>query len=70
MKIIEILQIDEGASGYIPSNAERNDWRFKTGLSVDIKPDSIKTAAKQLKLGNIKRSGIPQTAKSNGTYTK
>lgn len=54
------------ASGYIPSKAEASDPRFKTALTVDVKPDSIKTNAKKLGLGNIHRSGVPQQAKSNG----
>jgi hypothetical protein len=46
------------ASGYIPSNAERNDPRFKTALTVDIKPDTMKQNAK--KLGwRIARDGTP-----------
>jgi len=46
------------ASGYIPSEKEKNDPRFKTGLTVDVKPDSIKNNAK--KLGwKIKRTGEP-----------
>jgi hypothetical protein len=56
------------ASGYIPSEAERNDPRFKTALTVDVKPDSIKKNAKKLGLGNIARAGIPQTANTNGKY--
>ena len=46
------------ASGYIPSNSQRNDPRFKTALTVDVKPDSIQKNAK--KLGSkISRAGIP-----------
>ena len=46
------------ASGYIPTNAQRNDPRFKTALTVDIKPNTMKTNAK--KLGwDISRAGIP-----------
>lgn len=60
--------LEEGASGYIPSNAQRNDPRFKTALTVDIKPDSIKQNAQKLGLGRIKRSGIPPTARSNGKF--
>lgn len=60
--------LEEGASGYIPSNAQRNDPRFKTALTVDIKPDSIKQNARKLGLGTIKRSGIPPTARSNGKF--
>jgi hypothetical protein len=60
--------VAESASGYIPSNAERDDPRFKTALTVDVKPDSIKKNAKKLGLGNIHRSGIPQTARSDGKF--
>jgi hypothetical protein len=58
--------LEEGASGYIPSNAEKNDPRFKTALTVDVKPESIQNNALKLGLGKIKRSGIPKTAKTNG----
>ncbi len=50
--------IYEGASGYIPSESEKNDPRFKTALTVDIKPHTMKLNAK--KLGSkISRAGIP-----------
>lgn len=54
------------ASGYIPSAKEKNDPRFKTALTVDVKPNSIKDTAAKLGLGNIKRTGVPQTANPNG----
>lgn len=63
MKIKELLN---EISGYIPSEKEKKDWRFKTALTVDINPNSIKDNAKKLGLGSIKRSGVPQVAKSNG----
>lgn len=45
-------------SGYIPSYRERNDPRFKTALTVDVTPNSIKDNAR--KLGSkISRSGRP-----------
>ena len=45
-------------SGYIPSKKEKNDPRFKTALTVDVTPNSIKDNAK--KLGSkISRAGIP-----------
>ena len=48
------------SSGYIPSNKEKNDPRFKTELTVDITPNSIKDNAR--KLGSkIKRDGTPPT---------
>ncbi len=51
-------QYSESASGYIPSNAERDDPRFKTALTVDIKPDTLKKNAKKLGF-KISRAGIP-----------
>jgi hypothetical protein len=53
------------ASGYIPSNAQRNDPRFKTALTVDVKPDSIKKNAKAFSWLTT-RAGIPPTAKPSG----
>lgn len=53
------------ASGYIPSEKEKNDPRFKTALTVDVHPDSIQQNAK--KLGSkIARSGVPPTLKPSG----
>ena len=46
------------ASGYIPSEKEKNDPRFKTALTVDVKPDSIKKNAKAFG-SKISRAGIP-----------
>jgi hypothetical protein len=53
------------ASGYIPSEKEKNDPRFKTALTVDVKPDSIKKNAKAFSW-LIDRAGIPPTANTNG----
>jgi hypothetical protein len=60
LSLVEMLDgiMSEGASGYIPSNAEKDDPRFKTALTVDVKPDTLKKSAK--KLGSkISRAGIP-----------
>lgn len=54
------------ASGYIPSPKEKNDPRFRTALTVDVKPDSIKRNAQKLGLGRIQRAGIPPTARTDG----
>jgi hypothetical protein len=55
------------SSGYIPSEKEKNDPRFKTALTVDIKPDSIKKNAKAFSwLTN--RAGVPPTAKPSGKF--
>jgi len=53
------------ASGYIPSEKERNDPRFKTALTVDVKPNSIKKNAKAFGF-NTSRAGIPPTLKPSG----
>jgi hypothetical protein len=46
------------ASGYIPSESEKNDSRFKTALTVDVHPDTMKKNA--AKLGwKIARDGRP-----------
>ena len=55
------------ASGYIPSEKEKNDPRFKTALTVDIKPYTMKKGAKQFGW-NISRAGIPPTANPNGKF--
>jgi hypothetical protein len=57
----ELSRINKGlseASGYIPSEKEKNDPRYKTALTVDIKPNSIKKNAKAFG-SKISRAGIP-----------
>ena len=62
MKISEILN---EASGYIPSEAERDDPRFEKALSVDVHPDTMKKSA--AKFGwKIARDGTPPTLKPSG----
>ena len=46
------------ASGYIPTEKEKNDPRFKTALTVDVKPDSIQKNAKAFGW-KISRTGRP-----------
>jgi hypothetical protein len=56
------------ASGYIPSESEKNDPRFKTALTVDVHPDTMKKNA--AKLGwKIARDGRPPLLQTK-TYTK
>jgi len=57
----------EESSGYIPSEKEKNDPRFKTALTVDVKPDSIKKNAKAF-AWLTDRAGIPPTANPNGKF--
>jgi hypothetical protein len=60
----EIETINE-ASGYIPSAKEKNDPRFKTALTVDVKPDAIKKNAKAFGF-KTSRAGIPPQARADG----
>ena len=53
------------ASGYIPSAKEKNDPRFKTALTVDVKPDAIKKNAKAFGF-KTSRAGIPPQARADG----
>ena len=53
------------ASGYIPSAKEKNDPRFKTALTVDVRPDAIKKNAKAFGF-KISRAGIPPQARADG----
>ena len=53
------------ASGYIPSEKEKNDPRFKTALTVDVKPNTIKKNAKAFGF-NTSRAGIPPILKTSG----
>lgn len=48
----------EECSGYIPSEKEKNDKRWKTALTVDVKPDSIQDNARRLG-SKVTRAGIP-----------
>jgi hypothetical protein len=57
--------LEESASGYIPSNAQKNDPRYKTGLTKDVRPDTIKKNAKAFGFKTT-RAGIPLQANANG----
>lgn len=52
-------------SGYIPSEKEKNDPRFKTALTKDVRPNAIKKNAKAFGW-KTNRAGIPPEAKTNG----
>jgi hypothetical protein len=57
----EKLSLPE-SSGYIPSEKEKNDPRFKTALTVDIHPDTMQKNARRLG-SKISRAGIPPLLK-------
>ena len=61
------VSLEESASGYIPSYAQKDDPRFKTALTVDIKPDSLQKNAKAFG-SKISRAGIPPTLKPSGKF--
>jgi hypothetical protein len=63
--LARVDKIQNEASGYIPSEKEKNDPRFKTALTIDVKPDSIAKNAKAFG-SNVSRAGIPPQAKTNG----
>ena len=65
-KVLWSNQVSE-SSGYIPSEKEKNDPRFKTALTVDVKPDSIKKNAKAFSW-LTDRAGVPPTANTNGKF--
>ena len=58
------------ASGYIPSEAQKNDPRFSYALTVDVHPDTMKKQAKAMGLGNIQRDGRPPLVRPGKKKTK
>lgn len=66
---VENVDLDEAAlaedwkqfnesSGYIPSEKEKNDKRWKTALTKDVRPDAIEKNAKAFGF-KVTRAGIP-----------
>ena len=53
------------ASGYIPTRAQAKDPRFKTALTVDVKPGQTGKEANKLKL-NVDSQGRPNLLSANG----
>jgi predicted nucleotidyltransferase len=64
MRRYDVEELAE-ASGYIPSAKEKNDPRFKTALTVDVNPDSIKKNANAFNW-KTSRAGIPPQARADG----
>lgn len=58
LSLPETTHLVKENSGYIPSEKEKNDKRFKTALSVDVRPDAIKKNAKAFNF-KVSRAGIP-----------
>jgi len=59
--------LEESASGYIPTRAQAKDPRFSMALTVDIKPGQVGKEANKLKL-KTDRQGHPQIAQANGLF--
>lgn len=59
-------ELSEGASGYIPTKAQSSDPRYKTALTVDVKPDTLKKNLKAFGFGKTSRAGIPPQARPDG----
>jgi hypothetical protein len=59
--------LEESASGYIPTKAQAKDPRFSMALTVDIKPGQVGKEANKLKL-RTDRQGHPQIARANGLF--
>ena len=58
------------ASGYIPSEAQKNDPRWSYALTKDVRPDTMKKGAKAMGLGNIARDGRPPLLRPGKQKTK
>jgi hypothetical protein len=63
----QVQDLEEGASGYIPTRAQAKDPRFSMALTVDIKPGQVGKEANKLKL-RTDRQGHPQIARANGLF--
>ena len=60
-------ELDESASGYIPTKKQARDPRYSMALTVDIKPGALGKNANKLKL-NTDSQGRPQVANPNGKF--
>jgi hypothetical protein len=64
----QVQDLEEGASGYIPTKAQAKDPTLQHGLDpVDIRPGQIGKEANKLKLKTDKQ-GAPQIAQANGLF--
>jgi hypothetical protein len=63
----QVQDLEEGASGYIPTRAQAKDPRYSMALTVDIKPGQVGKEANKLKLKTNKQ-GAPQIARANGLF--
>jgi len=59
--------VNEGASGYIPTKKQAKDPRYSMALTVDIKPGQVGKEANKLKL-KTDSQGHPQIARADGLF--
>lgn len=65
---LDSANLEEGASGYIPSEAQKSDPRFKTALTRDVRPHTLQQNAR--KLGSrIARDGRPPLLRETDDIT-
>lgn len=62
-----VAELEEGASGYIPTKAQAKDPRYSMALTVDIRPGQVGKEANKLKL-KTNRQGQPQIARASGLF--
>jgi hypothetical protein len=62
-------ELEEGASGYIPTKKQAKDPRFSMALTQDIRPGQLGKEANKLNLKTNKQ-GVPQVARANGLFEK
>jgi hypothetical protein len=62
-------ELEEGASGYIPTKKQSKDPRFSMALTQDIRPGQVGKEANKLNLKTNKQ-GVPQVARANGLFEK
>lgn len=61
--------LEESASGYIPTKKQAKDPRFSMALTQDIRPGQLGKEANKLNLKTNKQ-GVPQVANPNGLFEK
>ena len=62
-------ELEESASGYIPTKKQAKDPRWSMALTQDIRPGQLGKEANKLNLKTNKQ-GVPQVANPNGLFEK
>lgn len=65
--MVVVQPVVREASGYIPTKAQAKDPRFKTALTVDVRPGQTGKEANKLKL-DVDSQGHPNLLTANGLY--